>query len=203
MLSDYYGTLGVPSSASIDVIKKAYRDRALRYHPDRGGTHERMVAINEAWEILSNPALRSKYDLARQANASTAAKTEAATAAEKARRSAEDYPRRWADFQKWMDTILGDFTGAEYGKRNGFLATSIGWPTARKSVSGRVFIICGGILGFIVGFVFDAIIQELFGIKGGGGLSYLVFVFAALGAWAGRAIHEQIGASLKRAKRPN
>src|SRR5208282_2628566 len=91
ILSDYYRVLGVPSSASIDMIKKSYRACAFKYHPDRGGTHEQMLKINEAWEILSNPVSRSKYDLARQANASTATMTDAASDAQNARRRAENY----------------------------------------------------------------------------------------------------------------
>lgn len=188
MLPDYYRILGVPSSASIDMIKKAYRTCALKYHPDRGGTHERMAMINEAWEILSNPALRSRYDLARHASATTAMMAAAADDSQNARRRADDYPRKWVDFQKWMDSILNDFTSAEYN------STAGGWPTAHKTFSGWIFIIIGGIAGLIVG----ALLAVVVGIKDASGFGRMwCMAFAMGGAWAGRVIHGLIGSALK------
>lgn len=43
-------TLGLPANASARDIKKAYRRMALKFHPDRGGSHEKMQEINEAYE---------------------------------------------------------------------------------------------------------------------------------------------------------
>lgn len=65
---DYYEVLGVPRDASAEALKKAYRKLALEWHPDRhrGAAAERAEArfkqINEAYEVLSDPAKRAKYD---------------------------------------------------------------------------------------------------------------------------------------------
>ena len=63
--SDYYGILGVTPKAELAVIKAAYKALAGIYHPDRNSAKEavsKMQVINEAWEILSDPSSREKYD---------------------------------------------------------------------------------------------------------------------------------------------
>jgi curved DNA-binding protein len=63
---DYYAILGVPRNASEDEIKKAFRKLARQYHPDtakdKKGAEERFKEINEAYEVLGDPANRQKYD---------------------------------------------------------------------------------------------------------------------------------------------
>ncbi len=64
---DYYAILGVLPTAEDIVIRAAYRALAQRYHPDRfAGTKDeatrRMVEINEAYELLSDPIRRREYD---------------------------------------------------------------------------------------------------------------------------------------------
>ena len=65
MNKDYYKILGVGKNASADEIKKAYRKLALECHPDRSGGAEsdkKFKEINEAYQILSDPQKRSRYD---------------------------------------------------------------------------------------------------------------------------------------------
>ncbi|MCL4373865.1 MAG: molecular chaperone DnaJ [Candidatus Marsarchaeota archaeon] len=65
MAKDYYEVLGVGKGASIDDIKRAYRDLALKYHPDRNkdpGAEEKFKEINEAYAVLSDPEKRKQYD---------------------------------------------------------------------------------------------------------------------------------------------
>jgi hypothetical protein len=59
---DYYELLEVDRHASQAVIERAYRELSKRYHPDNGGNARIMQMLNEAFEVLSDPAQRAAYD---------------------------------------------------------------------------------------------------------------------------------------------
>jgi len=63
---DYYETLGVKRTASAEEMKKSFRDLARIYHPDvaknKAAGEEKFKEINEAYEVLSDPEKRRRYD---------------------------------------------------------------------------------------------------------------------------------------------
>jgi molecular chaperone DnaJ len=66
LAGDYYSTLGVKKDASAEEIKRAYRKKAMQVHPDVAtddpDAEEKFKAINEAYEVLSDPQKRSIFD---------------------------------------------------------------------------------------------------------------------------------------------
>src|SRR5208283_4303051 len=68
MKKDYYEILGVPKTAVLADIKKAYRSMALKYHPDRVPEAEKKAAeekfkeMSEAYGVLSDPQKKQTYD---------------------------------------------------------------------------------------------------------------------------------------------
>ncbi len=62
---DYYDILQVSKNSSLDEIKKSYRKLALKYHPDKNNSPEaedKFKSISEAYQVLSDPEKKSKYD---------------------------------------------------------------------------------------------------------------------------------------------
>ena len=63
---DYYEILEVAKGATAEEIKKAYRKVALKYHPDRNqgdkAAEDKFKEAAEAYEVLSNPEKRQRYD---------------------------------------------------------------------------------------------------------------------------------------------
>lgn len=184
MEHDYYQVLGVDLSADLATIKQAYRKKAIECHPDRGGSHRQMVLVNEAWEILSDPELRRRYDQARQHSEDHDAEEAAREDSCNARQRAEEYPKQWKDFAAWLDVLSQDFARAEYGSRNWGKITV---PTAGYSISGWIFIVAGAVLGAALAIgLFTLVTGQS---KGGGPLLLISFV---VGAWAGVAAHKRL-----------
>ena len=72
-MKDLYKILGVPRTASQDEITAAYRRLVRKYHPDKhqdSALHElaqeKLQELNAAYEVLSNPTLRTQYDASGQ-----------------------------------------------------------------------------------------------------------------------------------------
>src|ERR1700682_3267793 len=63
---DYYEVLGVPRTASDDDVRKEYRKLARKYHPDVNpgdkAAEDKFKEINEAYQVLSDPGKRKRYD---------------------------------------------------------------------------------------------------------------------------------------------
>ncbi len=82
-LPDPYKTLQVDPEAEDEVIEAAYRRLARKYHPDVApgpDAQDRMVRINQAWEVLRDPTRRAALDRARTRTAGSAARAAAADA---------------------------------------------------------------------------------------------------------------------------
>ncbi|MDD4820153.1 MAG: molecular chaperone DnaJ [Flavobacteriales bacterium] len=66
MKKDYYEVLGVSKTASADELKKAYRKMAMKYHPDKNpgdkAAEDKFKEAAEAYDVLSNPDKRARYD---------------------------------------------------------------------------------------------------------------------------------------------
>ena len=70
-MQDHYLALGVSSSASLADIKKAYRQQAGLHHPDRSTAPDaakRFRSVQEAYDVLGDPASREAYDNNRKRN---------------------------------------------------------------------------------------------------------------------------------------
>ncbi|MBF0302288.1 MAG: J domain-containing protein [Desulfamplus sp.] len=67
---DYYKILDIDKNATPPEIKKAYKNLAVKYHPDRNPddtqASEKMAALNEAYAVLSNPDKKREYDMLRE-----------------------------------------------------------------------------------------------------------------------------------------
>ena len=91
-MKDYYKILQISPDAAPEVIQMAYKALAKKYHPDLNPDNaeqaqEQMKELNEAFEVLSNPEKRARYDAeqksAESASASTASQTQADTSTQK------------------------------------------------------------------------------------------------------------------------
>ena len=49
---DHFGMLGLPSTATLEEVKTAYREKVKEHHPDQGGTVPEFIQLQEAYEFL-------------------------------------------------------------------------------------------------------------------------------------------------------
>lgn len=171
MTDDYYAVLNVAEAADAKAIKAAYLQRAKQCHPDRGGSHELMKRLNEAYAILSNPQARRLYDQRRAGQLHGAESRAFQEEVRSAHAKAEAYPSRWEDFVRWQEGLAADFSKADY---------DAGWQMG-ESVSGNVFLYFGAFLGFC--------------LAASVGTNWLYGAF--LGAALGKAAHYVVGGGIK------
>lgn len=121
-MKDYYDVLGVSPQASQDEIKKAYRRLAHQYHPDKqGGDEEKFKEVNEAYQVLSDPAKRSQYDRFGRGGFES-----------------QEGPFSWSSFDPFED--WGGFRAGTWGKSFADIFSDIAdifgqWPGRRTRVS--------------------------------------------------------------------
>ena len=112
---DYYETLGVDRSASQEQIKQAYRQLALKWHPDRNPAAEstdRFKEVAEAYAVLSDPTKRAQYDATGHAGVS----------------------ERWSNEDLFRDFEFGDFFGGRFADLGGIFGDLFGGRSRRGPV---------------------------------------------------------------------
>lgn len=193
---NYYEVLGVRREASYQEIFKAYRRLAAKYHPDRGGSHEDMVRINEAWYILSDTDRRRVYDKSGSGHTTDPQAEQFREDANDARHYASDYPGTWADFIRFLNAgVKDDVLAAKYNMGGG----ALGAPTIEGSLSGATAMVLGvlGAYGWLIRLgSYDHIISDglrpLFQDSYFDGIKMLFAVFVlplAGGLWLGYWLH--------------
>ncbi len=114
---DYYATLNVPREADQKQIRDAFRKLARKFHPDvnpgDAGAEAKFKEINEAYEVLSNPEKRKKYD-------SLGADWERIERDEEVRRRYASEGPASADFSDFFSTFFGGRGGARAARGGGW-----------------------------------------------------------------------------------
>ncbi len=116
---NYYQILGVNNTASVEEIRKAFRDGALKWHPDRNkdaNAEEKFKDLNEAWGILSNETKRRSYDkkLASETRSSEVNEQGFSRQTKKAQNQKVDFNNEFNDiFSSFFRDTDGIFSGGK------------------------------------------------------------------------------------------
>jgi curved DNA-binding protein CbpA len=132
-MTDPYEVLQVRERAEPEVIQAAFRALARKYHPDFGGGPERMIALNEAWEIIGNKKRRAAYDLLCQAAGTAPAPAVVHTPAAA---TYDAYASRSAPTEAGSILDFGRYAGVSIGRLAAEDPTYLEW-LARASVGRR------------------------------------------------------------------
>jgi molecular chaperone DnaJ len=112
---DYYKVLGLDRNATQEQIKQAYRQLAMKYHPDRNpapDATDKFKEIAEAYAVLCDPAKRGQYDVTGHAGVS----------------------ERWSTEDLFRDFAFGDFFGGRFSDLGGVFGDLFGGRTHRGPV---------------------------------------------------------------------
>lgn len=154
-MTDYYAVLDVRANATGEEIKKAYRKRAFETHPDRrddAEAHEEFVKVRAAYETLSDPRARARYDRKRarpEENAATAVGQSAQKAKQRVwqqyrqRRSARRRGRGLADVAQASPEVMKHAGAVAIGAMSVYAVVGIG-PIVTVLICAvvLVFILC-------------------------------------------------------------
>ncbi|ETN08087.1 hypothetical protein PPTG_11955 [Phytophthora nicotianae INRA-310] len=130
---DYYKVLGVSKQFSDRELKKAYRQLALQYHPDKAenaedkeAAKEKFVEVSEAYEVLSDPDKRKEYDDARRFGGGTSGGFPGGFGGQGGRRRSTD--ENMASFTKMFESVFGHGFGGAGGFSGGAGGFGGGFP---------------------------------------------------------------------------
>ncbi len=140
-MKDHYKTLGVARTASSDEIKKAYRELAKQYHPDRHkgdkAAEEKFKSISEAYDVLGDAKKKQQYDLGGQWGPTGGPGAPGGGYQQYTWSSGGDGPGL-GDLSDIFEDLfgmggIGKRPGAKQGKRAGFE----GWPGQAQQAAAR------------------------------------------------------------------
>ena len=61
-MKNLYDILGVNNKATKEQIQKAFKKQSIKHHPDKGGNHDKMAELTQAYQILKDDVKRKRYD---------------------------------------------------------------------------------------------------------------------------------------------
>ena len=120
---DYYKILGTKKTASQDEIKKAYRKKAMKYHPDKNSgdkwAEEKFKEINEAYKVLSDVEKRKEYDNISGSHEKYHQKTKYEYAERESNQDDKTWEKEYAkDSEASDDSSFSDFFKQFFGKKD-------------------------------------------------------------------------------------
>eukprot|EP00929_Paragymnodinium_shiwhaense_P034450 TRINITY_DN18743_c0_g1_i5.p1 TRINITY_DN18743_c0_g1~~TRINITY_DN18743_c0_g1_i5.p1 ORF type:complete len:590 (-),score=132.18 TRINITY_DN18743_c0_g1_i5:62-1786(-) len=133
-----YAVLGLSFSAGIDEIRSGFKRQALQSHPDKGGTKEAFHLVMLAFETLSDPGKRERYDLKRAAQEGAAAVPAAAAMfSAKRRHAGMQVPKPEASAEAKAKTAAAAAKGAAPAPPGKKAAASTSSPAAAAEAAGQ------------------------------------------------------------------